>query len=361
MSTRARFGVFILIFLSIIYSACLGVALFFGAAFAWSWHTIVLVSFLQFLCIPTYFVGGQSAHSTSHVFFKGFGGMAMGILSIALSISMIGGVAIFIGAPAMLMGYIGLALLIGGVSVGVFTNYRGPTVITHHISLGQKEKKLRMVQISDLHINGLKHTSWTQNLVTQVNALSADIVVFTGDLADVQSGQADVHLRILKNIQARKGKFAISGNHDFYNGYTGFQDMLDTMGFTLIDNTCIALEDLYIAGISDQDGHRFGYSRPAIAEVLAQRRETWPTILLDHRPDQFKKNVDAKVDFQLSGHTHGGQMPPWNLIVKLWYTFSAGLYAFKNSQIYISKGTGTWGPPIRLFAKSEVTFFDVQY
>jgi len=361
MALKKSVFAFVMTFLCIIYATCFGVATFFGTAFSWTSQMILTVSLVPFLMILTYFVGGQSAHSRAHVLFKGLGGVSMGILSIAMSVSILGALALFIGAPAQLTGQIASGLLLAGVAIGLCVNYRAPRLITHQITIGSGGKTCRIVHLTDLHINGLKHASWTKALVTQINAWAPDIIVFTGDLADVQYDQAKGSLQLLRNLNATQGKFAISGNHDFYNGYAGFQAMLDTMGFTLVDNRCVALDGLYIAGISDQDGQRFGYPRPVITQVLAQRTESWPTILLDHRPDHFKKNIKEGVDLQLSGHTHGGQMPPWNIVVKLWYTFSAGLYSFENSQIYISKGTGTWGPPIRLFARSEVTFFEVRF
>jgi uncharacterized protein len=361
MSQKKQLALFLAFFLSIIYLSCFFIASFFGHTFDLSFIEKITLSTIIFCCAASYLIGGQSAHRKRHVISKGFGGLSLGLMSIAFSISAIGYIAIFIGIPALLVGKIGIVTLLLGGIIGLCFSYRQPPIIRHTLRIGKSNQHLRVVQISDLHINGLKHQTWTKNLITRINNLNADIIVFTGDLADVQTHHAQTQLQLLKALEAPKGKFAVSGNHDFYNGYTVFQDMLDIIGFTLIDNRYIEVNNLCIAGISDQDGKRFGYPRPAISDILQNTNKNYPILLLDHRPDHFKKNVREGVSLQLSGHTHGGQLPPWNLIIKLWYTFSAGLYSFDGSQIYISKGTGTWGPPLRLFAHSEVTCFDLTY
>lgn len=361
MSQRQQLFLFMTLFLSIMYSLSLFIMTFFGHAFNWSWNWILGSACLTCLSISTYLIGGQSAHSKKHVILKGIGGVSMGVMSIAFSVSALGWVALWIGSPKLLTGQLGLVMVIISAVIGLLSSYSAPKAIHHKLKIGPGHQHLRVVQLSDLHINGLKHQQWTHNLVDQINATQPDIIVFTGDLADVQEPHANAHLQILKKLHAAKGKFAISGNHDFYNDYSVFQKMLQTMDFQCIDNQVLEIAGLYIAGISDKDGQRFGYPRPDIRSVLAQRSKNLPTLLLDHRPDHFKENIPTKINLQLSGHTHGGQLPPWNLIIRVWHRFSAGLYTFGNSQIYISKGTGTWGPPIRLFAKSEVTYFELRY
>jgi predicted MPP superfamily phosphohydrolase len=212
-----------------------------------------------------------------------------------------------------------------------------------------------IVQLSDLHLHRWTRAAWFDGVVERVNALSPDLIVITGDLIEDDINRCMRFIKALKRLRARNGVVAITGNHEFYIGIGNFQELCRRANITVLRNEMITLDQgLDILGIDDPAGGMFKESVSGLASTLAENKRTRPVVLLLHRPLHFKEAVGMGVDLQLSGHTHAGQIPPMDLIVLLSYRYPYGLYRHQSSYLYTTCGTGTWGPPMRLFSQSEI-------
>lgn len=290
---------------------------------------------------------------------KFIGGFILGGLSVSTFVVTFGYLALFLHVPAPLLGFTILGILALSLLLALVTNHTPPRVTSLKLKMPGLKAHTTIVQLTDIHLNGLKRIDWVQHIVKTVNALSPDYIVFTGDLFDVSPAHIQPHIDVLALLKARKGKFAVSGNHDFYSGYTTYASLLNEMGFELIDNRHVDTDTLTFVGLSDIDGGRFGVPRPASATVLERVSRTRPIVLLDHRPEHITENLASGFNLQLSGHTHSGQLPPWNLLVRLRYRFAIGLHYIDRAIVYVSSGTGSWGPPLRLFSLPEITFISL--
>jgi predicted MPP superfamily phosphohydrolase len=186
-------------------------------------------------------------------------------------------------------------------------------------------------------------------------------VVSTGDLVDSQIDNLRGLGELLKGVDARYGKFAVTGNHEFYAGLDQALRFTEKAGFTILRHQALAVTGiLNIVGVDDPTGKRFGLSR-GISEqsLLSKIPPERFTILLKHQP-VVDGNSAGLFDLQLSGHTHGGQIFPFYILVWLFYPVAPGLTRLENgSYLYVSKGSGTWGPPIRFLSPPEVTIIEL--
>lgn len=218
------------------------------------------------------------------------------------------------------------------------------------------ERPLRIVQISDLHLGDSSTLSHTRKVVEAVNALKPDLVVSTGDLFDGYLELMAPFVDVLRQLEAPLGKFAVSGNHEVIAGLDKAMSLTELAGFTVLrDNHQVINAQLTIAGVEDP-------SAPSIAteaDALNTLSSAPFHILLKHRP-AFDKRSEGKFDLQLSGHTHGGQVFPFHLLTWSAYPVRSGLSEFApNQHLYLSRGTGTWGPQIRLLAPPEITLVEL--
>ena len=212
-----------------------------------------------------------------------------------------------------------------------------------------------IVQLSDLHIGPIYGARYLRNIVRKVNALDPDLVVLTGDQADGDLSEFIRNARPLRNLTARFGVFACHGNHDHYAGSHAIANELESAGITTLVNTWREVApDLVVAGIDDPAHVTKSPVFDDVDKTLARIPESATTILLAHQPHVFEHAASVGADLVLSGHTHGGQIVPWNYIVRRFYPNDAGHYRSGQSNLYVSRGVGTWGPPIRIGARSEV-------
>jgi hypothetical protein len=220
---------------------------------------------------------------------------------------------------------------------------------------------LRIAQITDLHL-GLVHRSGKPREVAAIVAREhPDLFVSTGDLVDGQLDGVSELAGILRGIPAPRGKFAVLGNHEYYAGIDRAIAFTRKSGFTLLRDESVTIEDaVRIAGVDDPAGARFGRTGgPYEAALLGDRSDGRFTILLKHRP-QLDPDTAGKFDLQLSGHTHHGQIFPFRLLTRLFYPLLAGDHPVPGGGIlHVSRGTGTWGPPMRFLAPPEVTIVDI--
>jgi predicted MPP superfamily phosphohydrolase len=220
---------------------------------------------------------------------------------------------------------------------------------------------LSVVQLTDLHVGPTIGRAIVEDVVRRTNALSPDIVAITGDLVD--GGVAELRHAIapLAELRARHGVFFVTGNHEYFSGAAEWIRELERIGMRVLQNERVSIGEgdsaFDLAGVDDHSALRHGGLSPrdAVAKALAGRDEQRELILLAHQPRSFLHAASFGVGLQLSGHTHGGQIWPFNFLVRLQQPFVAGLHARGRSQIYVSSGTGYWGPPMRLGAAAEIT------
>ena len=218
-----------------------------------------------------------------------------------------------------------------------------------------------IVQISDIHVGATIRGGYVSAIVDAVNSLQADLIAVTGDIVDGSVAQLATHTEPLARLSARHGAFFITGNHEYYSGAHAWAAEMRRLGLHVLLNEHQVVEHdgahVVVAGITDYSAEHFDpaeKSDPAAALAGAPANAAF-TLLLAHQPRSGFAARGLGIDLQLSGHTHGGQFLPWNWFVRLQQPFTAGLHRFGDFRIYVSRGTGYWGPPLRFGAPSEIT------
>jgi predicted MPP superfamily phosphohydrolase len=218
-----------------------------------------------------------------------------------------------------------------------------------------------IAQISDVHVGPTIKRGFVEGIVRRVNDLNADLIAVTGDLVDGSVQQLSVHTAPLAGLAARHGAFFVTGNHEYYSGERAWTEEIRRLGMHVLKNEHVVLQhdgaSLVLAGVTDYSAHHFDpaqRSDPAAA-LSGAPADAGAKILLAHQPSSASAAAKAGFDVQISGHTHGGQFWPWNLFVRFFQPFTGGLHRLKNLSIYVSRGTGYWGPPNRFGVPSEIT------
>ena len=233
-----------------------------------------------------------------------------------------------------------------GVHIEYLT-FKSPKIIT----------PVKIVQISDLHLGLLSSRSYYQKVIDKINALHPDIIVSTGDLIDMEPNHLDELGKLMVRLQAKYGKYAVLGNHEAFAGIAESRKFTESIGFKLLSNTGVSIANVVnLVGVDDPaiEG-RLNQSSVNESALLKQFDNGLYTILLKHQP-VVAQNSRGLFDLQLSGHTHGGQIFPFSLLIHLFYKAPFGLSnQGDNRWLYVSRGTGTWGPPMRVLARPEIT------
>ena len=233
------------------------------------------------------------------------------------------------------------------------------TIKTQKIS--EEIGSLKIVQISDVHLGLIVGEERLKKILHIVKTENPDILVSTGDLVDGQSDNLTRIADLLNEIKPRYGKFAITGNHEFYAGLTHSLQFMEKAGFTILRGEQLSVAGIInIVGIDDPAGKRYNlYNNISEIKLLTGPRQDTFTLLLKHRPVVDDSSVGL-FDLQLSGHVHKGQIFPLSIITSLLYPTQEGLaHLPSNSYLYVSRGSGTWGPPIRFLSPPEVTVIEL--
>ena len=223
-----------------------------------------------------------------------------------------------------------------------------------------------IAQLTDIHVGPTIGRSFIEEIVRKTNALEPDLIAITGDLVDGSVSDLRDAVAPLADLRAKHGVFFVTGNHEYFSDADGWTNELSRLGIRVLKNERVAIgqgEDAFdLAGVEDRSAARFGGLTPAAAteRALAGRDRTRERVLLAHQPRSLMEAAQYGVGLQLSGHTHGGQVWPFGYLVRLNQPFVAGLYRFGDSQIYVSRGTGYWGPPMRLGAPAEITHITLE-
>jgi predicted MPP superfamily phosphohydrolase len=255
-----------------------------------------------------------------------------------------------------------IVALVAG-AVGLRSGLRPPQLCRVEIALERWPAALdgfRIVQLSDLHIGPILGRAFAEQLVDRANALAPDLVAVTGDLVDGGVRQLDDEVAPLAGLRARHGVYFVTGNHDHYSGARSWCDKARELGMVVLRNRRVPVADrgavFDLVGVDDHRASHFGQTGGEdLGAALDGRDRARPAVLLAHDPSTFKRASTLGIDLQLSGHTHGGQIWPFAMLVRLAIPFVAGRYRRNGSELYVSRGTGFWGPPMRLLAPAEIS------
>lgn len=264
--------------------------------------------------------------------------------------------------------YIALSLSILGIVLSIYNGlFVKPVLKTISLDINNLQKPIKVLQVSDLHISTLTNKKNLEDLIVRINNIQPDIIVLTGDIIDSNTKYIAQKIKLLSFLRARYGVFYVLGNHEYYHDTQNILDQLKDNNIVILNNTSSTIFDtngralINIIGITDYTGNSLGFLKPDLNTAILKRDPEAPSILLSHQPKVIQELSNLKVNpmnLILSGHTHGGQIFPFNFLVLLQQPFVKGLHKLgENSQVYVSQGSGTWGPPMRLGTQSEVTLF----
>jgi uncharacterized protein len=266
----------------------------------------------------------------------------------------------WIAPSAQVTWFLALFMTVAGLIIA----RRQPGIVEVRIpvpGLPQALHGFSIAQISDVHVGPTIKRGFVEAIVRRVNALNADLIAVTGDLVDGSVQQLSAHTAPLAGLAARHGAFFVTGNHEYYSGERAWTEEIRRLGMQVLKNEHVVLKhdgaSLVLAGVTDYSAHHFDpaqRSDPAAA-LFGAPADAGARILLAHQPSSATAAAQAGFDIQISGHTHGGQFWPWNLFVHFFQPFTSGLHRLKNLWIYVSRGTGYWGPPNRFGVPSEIT------
>jgi predicted MPP superfamily phosphohydrolase len=254
------------------------------------------------------------------------------------------------------------------VSISILGYFEARHIRTEMVTIKTQKipdvmERLRIVQISDVHTGLIVRGDRLKKIVNAVMEADPDILISTGDLVDGQINNLSDLSELLKGINPKYGKFAIPGNHEYYAGFDQSVRFTEESGFTVLKGEALTVGGIInIAGVDDPAGKRYGlYKDISEEELLARFPKDTFTLLLKHRPI-IDEQAARLFDLQLSGHTHKGQIFPFNLITKLYYPKHAGYMQIdEDTSLYVSRGSGTWGPPVRFLSPPEVTIIELVY
>jgi predicted MPP superfamily phosphohydrolase len=313
------------------------------------WLGVLLFAWLPFAG----FAAGRTRLAGKRVF-EWAGYVAMGLSSLLI--------VAFAAADVLRVRHAGPEIL-GGVlllTVIGMVQARHPRVVRVTVpirNLPSDLAGLRIVQLSDLHVGSTIRRAFVESVVDVTNALAPDLVAVTGDVADGLVPELRHHVAPLGRLRAPLGRYFVTGNHEYYWDVRGWSRELERLGLAVLSNEHRLLMRgngrLLLAGITDLSVDADPHA------ALAGAPESDVRVLLAHQPGSAYAARAAGFDLQLSGHTHGGQFFPFNLLVRLFQPFVAGLHRLEEMWLYVSRGTGYWGPPLRLGAPSEITLLEL--
>ena len=256
---------------------------------------------------------------------------------------------------------IAAAVIIGGYGFFEARQIRQEHIEIHSDKISKETGRIRIVQISDVHVGVLVREKRLAAILQKVRDAQPDLLVSTGDLVDGQLNSMAEAVMQFRDIRPRYGKFAVTGNHEFYAGIDDAIDFITRSGFILLRGEVATVAGaIDIAGVDDPTIRRLGlHGGMSDREVLSLRGGDRFTILLKHQP-LVENDTPGAFDLQLSGHTHRGQIFPFSLITSRFFPYHSGNYRLtKDSLLHVSRGTGTWGPPIRFLSPPEITVIDL--
>ncbi|MER7701680.1 metallophosphoesterase [Kitasatospora sp. NPDC097605] len=258
-------------------------------------------------------------------------------------------------ARAVAIGASGAAAAV--VGTGAYGVLRGPRLKQVTVPLAKLPARAhgyRIAVVSDIHLGPILGRAHTQRIVDTINAAKPDLITVVGDLVDGTVPDLGRDAEPLAQLRARDGAYFVTGNHEYFSGAAPWVDFVRELGVHPLQNARVELGGFDLAGVNDIAGEREG-DGPDFGKALGDRDPARTAVLLSHQPVTIHDAVRHGVDLQLSGHTHGGQLWPGNFIAELANPTVAGLERYGDTQLYVTRGAGAWGPPVRVGAPSDIT------
>ncbi|UUU28324.1 metallophosphoesterase [Streptomyces sp. DSM 40750] len=253
------------------------------------------------------------------------------------------------------------AVAVGTVGHGTYGVLRGPKVKHVTIPLAKLPRGahgFRIAVVSDIHVGPILGRAFSQRVVDTINATQPDLIAVVGDLVDGSVENLTPAVEPLARLRARHGTYFVTGNHEYISGAEPWIEKVRELGLRPLENARTELPGFDLAGVNDVQGEAEGQG-PDFDRALGDRDRSRAAVLLAHQPVVIRDAVRHGVDLQLSGHTHGGQLWPGSLLAELANPTVTGLERYGDTQLYVSRGAGAWGPPIRVGAPSDITVVEL--
>ncbi|MER6093076.1 metallophosphoesterase [Streptomyces bluensis] len=253
------------------------------------------------------------------------------------------------------------AAAVGTVGYGTYSVVRGPKVKRVTVPLAKLPRAahgFRIAVVSDIHLGPMLGRGFAQKVVDTINGTQPDLIAVVGDLVDGSVEDLGPAAAPLAQLRARHGAYFVTGNHEYFSGAGQWVEEVRRLGLTPLENARRELPAFDLAGVNDVAGEDEGQG-PDFTKALGDRDTSRTVVLLAHQPVQINEAVDHGVDLQLSGHTHGGQMWPMNYVAAAANPTLAGLERHGDTQLYVTRGAGAWGPPVRVGVPSDITVVEL--
>ncbi|GAA1613448.1 metallophosphoesterase [Actinoplanes couchii] len=253
------------------------------------------------------------------------------------------------------------AAALGTVGYGTWGVVSGPSVKRITVPLAKLPRSahgFRIAVVSDVHISAVLGRGFAQRVTDTINATQPDLIAVVGDLVDGTVEDLSGSVEPLRGLRSRHGTFFVTGNHEYFSGVEEWVDKVRELGWKPLENARTAMPGFDLAGVNDVAGEDEG-AGPDFVKALGDRDPARASVLMAHQPIVIHDAVKHGVDLQLSGHTHGGQMWPATLIAEQSNPTLAGLERYGDTQLYVSRGAGAWGPPVRVGAPSDITVVEL--
>lgn len=245
---------------------------------------------------------------------------------------------------------------------GMLTIARGPQVIQEELQDSRLPKEFegfRILQISDLHISSSLKPGFVEKVLRKAEAAKPDLIVLTGDIVDGSASQFRDEIAKLSQLKAPSGVMFVPGNHEYYWNFPLIREELEKTGMQILINEARSIrrgeQELWIAGVPDPASRSFGEEPPRFDKLMRGIRERQYRVLLSHQPILADAAAEAGFHLQFSGHTHGGQFFPWNVLIGFFQKYAKGFYKIGGLHLYVNQGTGYWGPALRVGTFCEMT------
>jgi uncharacterized protein len=319
---------------------------------AWQIATVLVIAFAPMFPLTLRFARRLPRERARPYLLVGYGWFAFATYFLLAAAAQ--HIATAFGAPHTLAAVICGAAAIAIVIAGAINVALGPRVHRVRVPLDKLAAPFKIVHLTDVHIGTLIGREFAETLVRRVNALEPDAIVITGDLVDGRLSELQQHIEPLGKLRARQGVYCVTGNHEYYWNASAWVDHIQSLGIRVLRN-----ERVTLAGAVELAGTDDSTANEDVTRATAGRDPALPLVLLAHHPRTVTRAIAAGVDLQLSGHTHGGQLLPFGWLARLWDPKVAGLGRFAGTWLYVSHGTGYWGPPVRVGTRCEIAAIDL--
>ncbi|WP_319201537.1 metallophosphoesterase [uncultured Ilyobacter sp.] len=307
----------------------------------------ILALFTSILIIPATILIGKNNNILTQWFYR-FSGILMGVFFLSfVSLLFFRILSIILKIPLKNLEF--AAFGVAFVLI-VYSFYNARNISLETVKIDDFGKKMKIVQISDLHLSS-ESSNGLSEIVDRINIIDPEIVLITGDMVSQDTPITEKTFHLLKNLNAKS--YFVTGNHEYYIHEEKVSEIIENSGVKVLRDQVDIFHGVQIAGL------KYRHDKKKTIEALSSLEldQDKPVVLMNHIPLDHR---DKRIKLTVSGHTHNGQIVPFNLLVRLTTKYIKGLYRLENGYIYVSPGTGTWGPPMRLGSKNEITLYDLK-